>query len=455
MTAPSLTAQAIAHALLAGPWDRHAMRDRVRLVLGDEPSWLGDWVSRILKRHPAPPAHDALIELLLRSTRFRDALRGAPPPLPVRRWLFAEPRMQPAAGAPASWTVPSLATTGDVASWFDLSVADLLWFADPDGWEQRRRAEPLRHYQYRWLTKPSGGYRIVEAPKPRLKALQRKVLHNLLDRVPAHEAACAFRRGSSAMGHAERHVGRHVLLRVDLRDFFPSIRARRVRALLRTLGYPDEVARLLTGLTTNQVPPEAWAHAPGVVAFTDVQARSAAQRFYRMPHLPAGAPTSPALANLVAWRLDMRLSAAASASGFTYSRYADDLTFSADEPVASAVHPFLALVKTIVDDEGFVVNARKTRIMGRGARQTVAGLVVNDRLNVARGDVDRLRAILHNAARTSLEAQNRSGHPDFRAHLQGRIAWVESVHPARGRELRAELARLGHGNGALGRPHDR
>jgi hypothetical protein len=151
--------------------------------------------------------------------------------------------------------------------------------------------------------------------------------------------------------------------------------------------------------------------------------------------LPQGAPTSPAVANLCALGLDRRLAGAA--AGAEYSRYADDLAFSGDAAFARRTTGFATLAAAIALDEGFEVNFRKTRVMRRASRQRVCGLVVNERPNFARRDYDRLKAMLTNCRRHGAGGQNRDGHTDFRANLQGRVAWVEAVSPARGAKLRA------------------
>jgi hypothetical protein len=106
------------------------------------------------------------------------------------------------------------------------------------------------------MPKRTGGMRLLEAPKPTLKAIQRRILHEILDRVPPHEAAHGFRSGRSILSHARAHAGRIALLRMDLEDFFISIPAGRVYGVFRTLGYPEEAARVLTGLSTSRSPAE-------------------------------------------------------------------------------------------------------------------------------------------------------------------------------------------------------
>lgn len=160
---------------------------------------------------------------------------------------------------------------------------------------------------------------------------------------------------------------------------------------------------------------------------------------YAVPHLPQGAPTSPALANLCAYQIDCRLTGLARASGANYTRYADDLAFSGGEELERAVNRFSTQAAVILEEEGFRVHHRKTRVMRQGVRQRIAGLVVNEHANVPREEVDQLKAILTNCARRGPAGENRAGHPDFRAHLHGRVGFVEMIHPERGRKLRRLL----------------
>jgi RNA-directed DNA polymerase len=152
------------------------------------------------------------------------------------------------------------------------------------------------------------------------------------------------------------------------------------------------------------------------------------------PHLPQGAPTSPAAANLLAHRLDRRVAGLAAAVGATYGRYADDLVLSGDALPAGGL---VRRITEIALEEGFRVRPDKTRVMPAHHRQRVTGLVVNVRPAAPRREYDALRALLRNCARTGPEAQNREGHPAFRDHLLGRIAWVATGRPGRGAGLRA------------------
>ena len=125
-----------------------------------------------------------------------------------------------------------------------------------------------------------------------------------------------------------------------------------------------------------------------------------------------------------------------------YTRYADDLTWSTTGEVTPSVGYVLARMRHIVDDEGFELNHAKTRVQRPSQQQSVTGVVVNDRMSVPRQTIRQIRAILHNARQTGLDAQNRNEHPHFRDWLVGMIGWIHMVYPEQGSRLRAKLAKL-------------
>jgi RNA-directed DNA polymerase len=298
--------------------------------------------------------------------------------------------------------------------------------------------EALRHYTYRWIPKRAGGGRLLEMPKPMLRFFQRRILREILDPIPPHPAAHGFRRGRSVATFATPHAGQRTVIRLDLESFFTSVTASRVVGIFRTAGYPDPVARSLAGMATNTVPVTVRRAAPRApAAAIDGHRRLVSALGH--PHLPQGAPTSPALANLVAFGLDRRLAGLAAAYDTTYTRYADDLAFSGGHRLGRHADALIARVRAIVANEGFATNDAKTRVRDAGQRQLVAGLVVNDHPQVARREYDRLRAILHDAARNGPGAANRADHPDFRSHLLGRIGWVATGNPARASKLQRQF----------------
>jgi hypothetical protein len=268
------------------------------------------------------------------------------------------------------------------------------------------------------------------------------VLRGILDVIPPHPDAQGFRRGHSPLTNARRHTGQEVLIGFDLEDFFTSVPASRVYGIFRATGYPEGVAHQLTALCTNVVPQHERAHLGPTATPRDVARRDRLHRRLATPHLPQGAPTSPMLANLAAFGLDRRLSALAIAAGASYSRYADDLTFSGGKRLLADAQPFRALVAEIIEDEGFRLNRRKSRLTTRAGCQTVTGIVVNEHPNPGRREYDALRATLRDAALRGPTQANRAGLPDFRAHLLGRIGWFAQLNPARGDKLRRVFASI-------------
>lgn len=388
----------LAAAFLAGEWEAGAMAERARRALGKR-VWLERVAGEVLASYQRPPRdrpRELAAFILTRLGRIRR------PPRVLREPIFHTEM------APGRWPVPLIHTVGELADRLELDPGQLAWLADVKGLERRAQGK-LRNYTYVRVPRRQGSPRVLERPKARLKEIQRWILHELLVWIPPHDAAHGFVKHRSVRTHAALHSGRGVVLSLDLEDFFAAVAAARVYGVFRSAGYPEAVAHTLTGLCTNVVPLE-----------ESVAGEFRLSRRLATPHLPQGAPTSPALANLVAFRLDARLSGLAASIGATYSRYADDLTFSADHHL----RPPHRAIEDIARAEGFAVNAAKTRVMGRGSRQRVTGIVVNAHPNIARPEYDRLKAILH------------QGDYD-RAELLGRISWVEAVNPARGAKLRA------------------
>jgi len=241
------------------------------------------------------------------------------------------------------------------------------------------------------IPKRSGGSRRILAPTPETKDIQRCLLRRLLGKLRAHPAANGFEKGRSIVTNAVEHVGKAVVLRMDIRDFFPSTSAARVTVFFRRIGWNGEAAEILTRLTT---------HDGG---------------------LPQGAPTSPRLSNLVNFPLDARLAGLADAMSHrlpmnprtgvsragggvgqplvSYTRYADDITFSFSEDSHNAVSGTIRATKRIAEDFGYRLHTKKKlRIARRGDRQMVTGLVVNDVVNLPRRTRRMLRAVEHHHA---------------------------------------------------------
>jgi hypothetical protein len=270
------------------------------------------------------------------------------------------------------------------------------------------------------IEKATGGKRRISAPRAELKRVQRILLEQILSKVPVHDACHGFVARRSVVTNAEPHQQAAVVIKMDLRDFFPTVHYRRVAGLFRSLGYSDTIANALAGLTT---------HRPVLDDGTVVWPGA----------LPQGAPTSPSIANLVARSLDRRLAGLAARVGARYTRYADDLTFSFAETPELPIGRFCWWVDQICQQEGFIENVAKRRILRRGNQQRVTGVVVNSGLFVPRAARRRFRAILHNCRTNGVEAEAR-GREDFADYLRGFAAYVKMVQPELGGRLIAEVA---------------
>jgi RNA-directed DNA polymerase len=438
-------AVALTRAFLAGEPSPAGMRERACIALGQAWPWLVPLTLHLhfeLGNDLQARNHYRIVALILAYPRFRSAF-ATPGEHPKIRGYFP---FHAAMGTPppplAGLALPALATPGELADWLGITPGELDWYSN--AWNKPAATPKLDHYHYRWLAKPSGGVRLIEAPKENLRAIQRRILHGILDKVPVHEAAMGCVKGRSVIDNARRHSGSPLLLKIDLRDFFVSIPARRVYALFRNLGYPSATARCLTGLTTHGTPAGLLRQVPQTEYPSPEERRQRQQwaRQFMERHLPQGAPTSPALANLCAYRLDLRLAGAARECRAHYSRYVDDLAFSCTDGNPAHGRRILAMLQDIILEEGFCPNWRKTRFMPAAGAQRITGLLVNERVNLPRQAYDELKAILTNCRRHGPAAQNRQNRPDFQAHLQGRIAWFRQVNPARGEKLQALFERI-------------
>lgn len=430
-----LLAKVLATAFLAGESSIEGIIARTSRTLGRKWPWLRPLAKRYVRVFGGPtrPRRREVVQFLLHNRGFRNACTKHSSKLHVQQWIAEPMQMRPAKAA-LDWKVPPIETTGALAAWLGLGVSELDWFADLKGLGFKEDAPRLRHYHYKILAKDSGNLRLVEAPKARLKELQRKILKEILEKIPVHEAAHGFRKGRSIKTFVAPHLGQRIVVRMDLQDFFPSLSGARVQTFFRMAGYPEDVADLLGGICTNAAPQEVWKETGLAV---DHQHLREARDLYARPHLPQGAPTSPVLANLCFYRADCRLAGLAKVAGAAYTRYADDLAFSGGRDFERGAERLSIYAAAIAMEEGFRVHHRKTRVMRQSVRQHLAGLVTNQHANVRRTDFDQLKATLTNCVRHGPASQNRDGHPCWREHLRGRVGFVESINRAKGGRLRA------------------
>lgn len=419
--------------------------DRLKSVLsgGTSPSKQSDETHQRSREHRSfPRVKGVKTTARHQPVRQPDALSRVEKPYPFARRSprtgeFLDRRVGEQADRVKKFGLPEFATPEDIAAWLKLPLKTIAWLADFHNKNAREQVAKKQHYHYTWRKKRGKrGWRLIESPKPILKLIQQRILREILDKVPTHIAAHGFVKGRSILTNATPHAGKYVVVRCDLANFYPSISVRRIRGILSAIGYNSEIAWWLARLCTNTV--------PGSLKGPDNGSVSAALKGFACRHLPQGAPTSPALANLSAWALDVRLSGLARKFNVAYTRYADDLTFSGDEKSLSGLTMayLLAYIRGIIHDERFVFHPTKRKLIRRGGRQIVTGLTVNQKPNVPRPYFDKLKAVLHNCAKHGPAAQNRENRPDFRAHLQGQIAFVRSVNPQKAERLQRIFDRI-------------
>ncbi len=280
--------------MLAGPWQPEAMQLRIartsrRLLIPDDVIAL---VAAVCGRFAQAPERDVLARFL-----------AEPPGL-------LDPR----------------ADVNALCQILAIDLGELMWFADVQS-RERRAAPQLQHYRWRALPK-RGGVRLVAAPKPRLKEIQRRLLRRLEAAIPLHDGAHGAVRSRSVATALTPHAGARVLVHLDLESFFPTVTANRVRGLFRSFGAPPAVGDVIAGLCTTAMPARVWREVPRPHDMTAIEAHRRLRGRLVVPHLPQGAPTSPLLANAVAFGLDRRLAALAGRFDARYTRYVDDLVFS-------------------------------------------------------------------------------------------------------------------------------
>ncbi|ROZ68983.1 reverse transcriptase family protein [Ramlibacter sp. WS9] len=439
-------ATGLAHALMAdadqpGGQSAQALQARAQQCMGTRGTWLkplAEAVAREFARNPRHHTVATLADHIFELPQFDAAFAPGQPRPRVRRLLLRTARMAAPPFELAGLELPSLPTLTDLAAWLDVSLERLQWliapsqnFRETEPAPGRANVPPGLHYHALLKPKRSDGLRLIEIPKPDLKRVQRRLLSGLLDRIPVHECVHGFSKGRSVLTHAAEHTGQAVVICHDLRDFFNSIGIARIRALWRTLGYPEGVSAALAALCTARTP---RAVRERLLECGSIDRRGAAR--LASPHLPQGAPTSPALANLCGFALDLRLDGLAWRFGARYSRYADDLAFSGPADLMPRRRNLQAWVQAIAHAEGFALHPDKTRAMPSHRRQRLTGVVVNERPNLERCAYDRLRAQLHALAALGCDEATRM-------RLQGQVSWASQlVCGSRARKLDRLLAAI-------------
>ncbi|MCP4220399.1 MAG: RNA-directed DNA polymerase [bacterium] len=319
------------------------------------------------------------------------------------------------------YRLPHLGTAMDIAEKMEIGVGELRFLAFA------RKVSKTTHYQRFHIPKKNGGVRLISAPMPRLKEAQYWIMNNILQPIPLHDAAKGFRVGRSIVDNAKPHSGKDVVINIDLKDFFPTISYRRVKGVFVSLGYSEQVATIFGLLCTEPEVDEV--EIDGETYYTAKGER----------HLPQGAPSSPVLTNIICRRLDRRLVKLAESFGLSYSRYADDITFSGSAELRDKIGVLLGKTMGIVRHEGFYIHTDKTRILHKGSKQEVTGIVVNNGLSVDRKTLRRLRATLFQMEKDGTEGKRWGNCADILASVEGYAHFVAMVDREKGNALLAKI----------------
>lgn len=259
------------------------------------------------------------------------------------------------------------------------------------------------------IPKKSGGVRQIEAPSKRLKEIQRWIKDEIVDKFVVSEYATGFRKNMSIVDNARKHVGKELVINMDIKDFFPSVTYAEILLMFMYIGYRKDVAHLLTKLCTN----------PENV-------------------LPQGSPASPSISNHILLKLDKRLGRLAESVGADYSRYADDITFSGKKGIATII----PLVEQIVEEEGFLVNENKTRLQYNNQRQEVTGLIVNNKVAVSSTIEDEIRNAIYFIKKYGVDDHMKHigcNKSFYMEHLYGIAYFINMVDGDKGKKYLAQL----------------
>jgi RNA-directed DNA polymerase len=323
----------------------------------------------------------------------------------------------------AKQSLPLIGNSAELATAMGISLNELRFLCF------QREISTVSHYRHFTIPKKPTGERRISAPMPRLKRAQYWVLANVLEKLPVTEFAHGFVKSRNIVSNATLHVGRAVVINMDLQNFFPTVTYRRVKGLFKQLGYSEEVATLFALLCSEP-------HSESYELDGQVYHIKSDE-----PLLPQGAPTSPAISNLICRRLDKRLAGMAGKLQFTYSRYADDMTFSSQVIDNTSIKKLCWRARKIIESEGLALHSQKTRIMRQHQQQEVTGIVVNQRPAVCRKELKKFRALLFQIDRDGPDGKQwREG--NLFNSIAGYANFVAMVDAKKGQALNQKVAAL-------------
>jgi len=266
----------------------------------------------------------------------------------------------------------------------------------------------VKYYKAFDIPKKSGGVRNIACPSKEIKALQAWILRNILDNLTPSKEATGFRKRMGILTNAEKHKNNRYFICLDIENFFPSIPYAKVYQIFRTIGYNEFICHVLTSYCTYN------------------------------EKVPQGGVTSPALSNLVCIHMDKRISGYVGKHNITYSRYADDMTFSSMNP--SRLIGIKKFVTKIISEEGFQLNENKTRYLGPRMKRKITGIIISDdKMGVGKAKKKRLRAKIFSLLFSNLPQADRE---KMKNHIQGWLSFLKDVDPKALSQLNSYYSKL-------------
>lgn len=320
--------------------------------------------------------------------------------------------------------LPVITTVEELARAMNTTVGTIRYLA------YNRIVSRTTHYKRFYIPKKTGGKRLISTPMPKLKQAQYWVLENILEKIIVQDAAHGFIKKRSIVSNALPHVKAEVVVNIDMKDFFPTITYPRVKGVFQSFGYSEQIATILALLCTE-------AECDEIELDGETYYASGIERF-----LPQGAPTSPAITNIICRKLDARLKGISAKLNFQYTRYADDLTFSASGEDTANLKTLMGFIKKIVREEKLFIHPDKVRVLRKGARKEVTGIVVNDRPTVCAKKLDRFRALLFQIEKDGLQGKHWNNATNLLASIKGFANFVTMVDPLKGKPLTERVNRI-------------
>ena len=310
----------------------------------------------------------------------------------------------------------------------------------------RKREE--ENYRLFAVKKRSGGRRFLHAPCGTLSIVQEFLNREILQRISPHPAAFAFHPGGGIRECAQRHCGAKWLLHLDLEDFFHHVTEMEVFEIFKSLGYRPLLAFEMSRICTTTKLPRRLNKLCKLPNFRIGLDGNCPYPVSRWGVLPQGASTSPMLSNLAARGLDEALSTYARRNGFVYTRYADDLTFSAIRlPKGKSISRIRREIVGTIIECGFVENKSKFRVSGPGARKVVLGLLVDgERPRLTKSTIKRIDRLLYAIGKYGLVEVSRHERFDsaygFYNHISGLIAYTKDVDMRRWEDFNERFQKI-------------